>query len=77
MSLKELTVCLSVCLFLFMYIVCMHSGGEEREFEVYKADIETPGFRDYHRRLQTFILFFIDAASFIDDDDDKWMFYLL
>ena len=24
-----------------------------------------PGFRDYHERLQTFLLWFIDAASFI------------
>ncbi|KAK7092757.1 histone acetyltransferase type B catalytic subunit-like [Littorina saxatilis] len=60
----------------------MHSykvvvDGEEREFQVYKTDIETPGFREYHQRLQTFILFYIDAASFLDDDDDKWRFYLL
>ncbi|CAE1300785.1 HAT1 [Acanthosepion pharaonis] len=47
-------------------------------FEVYKASIEdTPDFRKYHERLQTFILFFIDAASYIDVDDDRWTFYLL
>ncbi|XP_076455980.1 histone acetyltransferase type B catalytic subunit-like [Babylonia areolata] len=51
--------------------------GEDREFQIYKPDIETPGFREYHKRLQTFILFFIDAASYIDDDDDKWTYYLL
>ncbi|XP_052806790.1 histone acetyltransferase type B catalytic subunit-like [Mya arenaria] len=51
--------------------------GEKREFEIYKTDIECPGFREYHQRLQTFVLFFIDAASFIDVDDDRWSFYLL
>ncbi|KAL8561912.1 hypothetical protein ACOMHN_046702 [Nucella lapillus] len=51
--------------------------GEEREFQIYKPDIETPGFREYHKRLQTFVLFFVDAASYIDDDDEKWNFYLL
>lgn len=51
--------------------------GEEREFQIYKTDIEHPGFREYHQRLQFFILFFVDAASFIDDADDKWTFYLL
>lgn len=51
--------------------------GEERCFEIYKTDIEAPGFREYHERLQTFILFFIDAASYIDVDDDKWSYYLL
>lgn len=49
----------------------------EREFEIYKTDIEAPGFREFHDRLQTFILFFIDAASYIDVDDDRWTYYLL
>ncbi|KAK3106449.1 hypothetical protein FSP39_020292 [Pinctada imbricata] len=51
--------------------------NEERHFEVYNTDIESPGFRAYHERLQTFLLFFIDAASFIDADDERWNFYLL
>ncbi|OWF35869.1 histone acetyltransferase type B catalytic subunit-like [Mizuhopecten yessoensis] len=60
----------------------MHSykvikDNEERHFEIYKTDISAPGFREYHEHLQTFILFFIDAASYIDVDDDRWMFYLL
>jgi len=51
--------------------------GGERQFEVYKTDIQCPGFKEYHERLQTFILFYIDAASYIDTDDDRWTFYLL
>ena len=51
--------------------------GVERQFEIYKTDIEQPGFREYHERLQTFILFYIDAASYIDVDDERWSFYLL
>ena len=53
------------------------TGNDVRKFEIYETDIEAPGFRDYHERLQTFILFFIDGASFIDVDDDRWKFYLL
>ena len=60
--------------FLWQYLL---TDGEERQFEIYKTDIECPGFREYHERLQTFILFFIDAASFIDVDDDRWNFFLL
>lgn len=63
--------CLGSCIPFFF------SGGEERCFEIYKTDIEAPGFREYHERLQTFILFFIDAASYIDVDDDRWNFFLL
>ncbi|KAL5010392.1 hypothetical protein ScPMuIL_012697 [Solemya velum] len=53
------------------------TNNVERQFEIYKAGIENPGFREYHERLQTFILFFIDAASYIDVDDDRWQYYLL
>lgn len=50
---------------------------KERRFEIYAADITVPGFCEYHERLQTFLLWFVDAASFISADDDKWNFYLI
>ena len=49
----------------------------ERCFEMYTCDIEEPGFREYHERLQTFLLWYVDAASFIDVDDDRWRYYLV
>ncbi|KAK3612177.1 hypothetical protein CHS0354_016563 [Potamilus streckersoni] len=55
----------------------VYKDGKDRKFEIYKISIDCPGFRDYHERLQTFLLFFVDAASFIDVDDDKWSFYLV
>ncbi|XP_062589118.1 histone acetyltransferase type B catalytic subunit-like [Saccostrea cucullata] len=55
----------------------VHRDGKDRQFEIYRTGIETSGFREYHERLQTFILFFIDAASFIDADDERWRFFLL
>lgn len=51
--------------------------NDVRKFEIYQTDIETPGFREYHERLQTFIMFFIDGASYIDVDDHRWKFYLI
>lgn len=42
-----------------------------------QADMTCPGFKAYHARLQTFLLWFVDAASFIDVDDDKWTFYMV
>ncbi|KAK2150607.1 hypothetical protein LSH36_399g07001 [Paralvinella palmiformis] len=50
---------------------------KQLEFEVYKTDIEAIGFRDFHERIQPFLLFFVDAASYIDVDDDRWDYYLL
>ncbi|KAK2721127.1 hypothetical protein QYM36_003414 [Artemia franciscana] len=51
--------------------------GSLRNFEVYSGDVDTEGFKSYHERIQTFILFFIDAASFIDVDDNKWRFFFV
>lgn len=52
-------------------------GGGSRTYEIYYTDIKCPGFKEFHRRLQPWIMFFIDAASYIDDDDDNWRFFLL
>lgn len=37
----------------------------------------TPKFRDYHRRAQIFILMYIEAGSYIEEDDDRWEFVVL
>jgi histone acetyltransferase 1 len=50
---------------------------QDRTFQVYKCSESTPGLRDYHEKLQAWIMFFIDAASYIDIDDDSWRFFLL
>jgi len=51
--------------------------GQQSCFEVYQSTIADQGFKDYHERFQFFIMFFIDAASYIDVDDDKWIFFTL
>ncbi|XP_068232228.1 histone acetyltransferase type B catalytic subunit-like [Palaemon carinicauda] len=51
--------------------------GEEKTFEVYFCDISEPGFLEYHERMQPFILWYIDAASYIDVDDDRWRFIVV
>ena len=49
----------------------------KRHFESYLADISTPGFEAYHQRMQTFLWWFIDAASYIDADDERWQYFLV
>lgn len=34
-------------------------------------------FVEWYSRLETFLVFFIDAASKIDKDDPNWIIYLL
>ncbi|KAF8590494.1 histone acetyltransferase type B catalytic subunit [Ramaria rubella] len=46
-------------------------------YEVYHTTMAIPGFRDYHRRMQIFILLYIEAGSYIQEDDDRWEFVIL
>lgn len=48
-----------------------------RTFECYHNTNEKTEFRDYWAKAQPFIMFFIDAASYIDIDDDRWQVFLL
>ncbi|KAJ7090351.1 histone acetyltransferase type B catalytic subunit [Mycena belliarum] len=46
-------------------------------FEVYHATWNSPGFRELHRRMQLFILLYIEAGSYIDEEEDTWEFVVL
>ena len=50
---------------------------DDKTFEIYHATFANPKFQEYHRRLQTFIIWYIDAASYIDDEDHSWNLYTL
>eukprot|EP01080_Neovahlkampfia_damariscottae_P000317 gene317-6731_t len=49
----------------------------ERIFEIYLGDFENPNIIDYHERLQIFSLFFIQGASYINNEDSKWKIFLI
>lgn len=51
-------------------------NNTSRTFEIYECNIHTPGFLTFHARLQTFLLWFVDAASYIDTTDEQWMFFV-
>ncbi|KAK0474226.1 acyl-CoA N-acyltransferase [Armillaria novae-zelandiae] len=50
---------------------------ETIEYEVYHTTWDTPGFREYQRRMQLFILLYIEAGTYINDEDDQWEFFVL
>uniref|UniRef100_A0A3P9NA05 Histone acetyltransferase type B catalytic subunit n=1 Tax=Poecilia reticulata TaxID=8081 RepID=A0A3P9NA05_POERE len=51
--------------------------AEQLTYQIHKADISCSGFQEYHERLQTFLMWFIETASFLDIDDDRWDFFLV
>ncbi|KAM8857159.1 histone acetyltransferase type B catalytic subunit [Synchiropus picturatus] len=61
---------------LHSYTVHNEEAGEVT-YQIHKADLTCPGFREYHERLQTFLMWYIETASFIDADDDRWDFFLV
>lgn len=50
--------------------------GKLHEFEIYKTSLNTEGFKDYLMKMQGFLLFFIEAATYVDDDE-RWEFFTL
>ncbi|CEI87586.1 hypothetical protein G6F70_005007 [Rhizopus microsporus] len=50
--------------------------GEEH-FEIYKCSFANQKFREYHARMQLFVLLFIEGGSYIEDDDEKWEIYTI
>jgi histone acetyltransferase 1 len=42
-----------------------------------QATWNMPGFKEYHRRMQLFILLYIEAGSYINEDEDIWEFLVL
>lgn len=57
-----------------LYSWNIEHDNRSRTYEIYECNIKTPGFLAFHARLQTFLLWFVDAASYIDIEDPQWMF---
>lgn len=55
---------------------CVDNEGNERYFEIYHCDYKTPSFVKFFVRLETFVLWFVDAASYIDVDDPQWSYFV-
>ena len=51
--------------------------GEDEVYEIYACEGSESGFKEYHERMQPWILFYIDAASYIDFDDANWRFFVV
>lgn len=52
------------------------SDGVQRHFEFFLLETVSQKFINFFSRLETFILWFVDAASYIDLDDPQWNYFL-
>ncbi|GAA5945115.1 histone acetyltransferase catalytic subunit HAT1 [Sporobolomyces koalae] len=46
-------------------------------YEAYWTNWDTPGFKEFHRRAQIFVLLYIEGAQYIDEEDGRWEFVTL
>ncbi|KAH8090348.1 histone acetyltransferase type B catalytic subunit [Filobasidium floriforme] len=50
---------------------------DDVEYGVWHCKWDTPGFREFHRRAQLFVLLYIEGGSYIQEDEDQWEFLIL
>jgi histone acetyltransferase 1 len=63
---------------LFEYTIpSLKNTKEQVTYQIYHGTFNTPGMREYHERLQFFLLFFIERMSFIDSTDPIWELLLM
>ena len=55
----------------------VESTLSEKTFEIYNCDATNPKFKSYLERMQQFLLWFVDAATFIDINDEKWKLFVM
>lgn len=53
------------------------SNREKKTFQIYKAHKDNKNFDTFERRMQTFVMWFIDAANMIDVNDPHWDIFMV
>lgn len=51
-----------------------------RKYEIYHVHLsntDSKYFNDYYRRLQHFVIWYIDGASYVDFDDERWNYFIM
>ncbi|XP_030747562.1 histone acetyltransferase type B catalytic subunit [Sitophilus oryzae] len=46
-------------------------------YKITQNNIDSEDFKEFHSRFETFIVWFIDAANFIDLDDERWIIFYI
>ncbi|KZT70215.1 acyl-CoA N-acyltransferase [Daedalea quercina L-15889] len=55
----------------------VQENEETVDFEIYHCTWDTPGFKELHRRMQLYILLYIEGGSYIKEEEDVWQFTVL
>jgi histone acetyltransferase 1 len=56
--------------------ISSYSVGKEK-FQIRFGNIADAGMREFWQRMRPFLIWFVDAANFFDDTDDRWDVFML
>ena len=64
------------------YVCCLATLSIVRRYLLlnvilFQMTWNTPGFLEYHRRMQLFVLLYIEGGSYINEEEDTWEFVIL
>lgn len=59
------------------HLLHSYSSKDGYSYFIYKGTLNDPEMKDYLSRMQPLLLWFIEAASYIDERDERWQFYIL
>lgn len=48
-----------------------------KKYQIFHANAETAGFKQFQARMQTLIMWFIESATMIDYEDPRWDFFMI
>lgn len=51
--------------------------SSEVTYEVYHNMVADPKYRKYHMRMESFVMWFVDGAQYIDTEDENWNSFVL
>ncbi|KAK7586005.1 hypothetical protein V9T40_003881 [Parthenolecanium corni] len=60
--------------------ISVNENGCKNIYEVYHVHVSNTDnnfFEGYYQRLQRFLIWYIDGASFVDVDDDRWNYFIM
>lgn len=55
----------------------LEKDKQDAVYEIFKCDFSIKRFKRFHHRLQTFLIWYIEGARFLDDEDERWQFLLM
>lgn len=65
---------------LYDYFFLILDKISSKVYEIYHLHLSNTNmkhFKNYYQRLQRFLIWYIDGASYVDIEDDRWNYFIM